>query len=82
MELVNGSSWPGGDIDYVLVGPGGVFQPQIESKWPFNKVLHEQGKHCGGTRRSEPVSEARQAVTKVEGWLRHGPPGWKSRFDL
>jgi len=72
-KLVNGSFLAGrGDIDYVLVGPGGVFA--IESKWASTRCSREGGTVVGLAGR-EPVSEARQAAREVEGWLRHGPPG-------
>jgi hypothetical protein len=64
-----------GDIDHILVGPGGVFV--IESKWTSNTCRIEQGSIVGLLGR-EPVAQARDGAQKVERLLRHGP----QQFDV
>lgn len=64
-----------GDIDHVLVGPGGVFA--IESKWTSSACRIEETKVIGPMGR-EPVSQSRDAAHKVERMLRHG----LQRFDV
>jgi len=64
-----------GDIDHILVGPGGVFA--IESKWTSNPCRVEQGSIVGLLGR-EPVAQARDGARKMERLLRHGP----QQFDV
>lgn len=59
-----------GDIDHVLVGPGGVFA--IESKWTANDCEIKNGAVVGTLGR-EPVSQARVGARKIEGMLRSPP---------
>ncbi len=75
-RLINGLYLAGhGDIDHVLVGPGGIFA--IESKWTSNRCRIEEGGIVGILGR-EPVAQAREGARKVERLLRHGP----QRFDV
>jgi hypothetical protein len=72
-RLVNGLVLDAsGDIDHVVVGPGGVFA--IESKWTSKPCHIEQGRVKGLVGR-EPVSQARTGARNVERLLlRHGLP--------
>jgi hypothetical protein len=75
-RLVNGLLLGGyGDIDHVLVGPGGVFA--IESKWTSKPYRIEQGR-VAGLVGHEPVGQARDSARKVERMLRYGC----QRFDV
>ena len=75
-RLTNGLYLAGhGDIDHILVGPGGVFV--IESKWTTNRCRIEFGEIVGLLGRV-PVAQASDGALKVERLLRHGP----QRFDL
>lgn len=60
-----------GDVDHVLVGPGGVFA--IESKWTSRRCYIERATVKGLVGR-EPVSQARTNARNVEELLRHGLP--------
>jgi len=72
-KVVNGIFLAGhGDIDHVLVGPGGIFA--IESKRTSARCSVE-GSTVKGLTGREPISEAREAAREVERWLRHGPLG-------
>ena len=63
-RLINGIYVAGhGDIDHVLVGPGGVFV--IESKWTTKTCRIEHGSVKGLVGR-EPVSQARTGAGNVE----------------
>ena len=64
-----------GDVDHVLVGPGGVFV--IESKFVTSPCRMEGGRVSGITGR-EPISQARNGAIKVEKMLRYG----RDRFDV
>jgi len=59
-----------GDIDHVLVGPGGVFA--IESKWTTNDCEIKDVAVIGILGR-EPVYQARVGARKIEGMLRSPP---------
>jgi hypothetical protein len=59
-----------GDIDHVLVGPGGVFA--IESKWTTNDCEIKHGVVAGILGR-EPIGQARTGARKIEGMLRSPP---------
>jgi hypothetical protein len=59
-----------GDIDHVLVGPGGVFA--IESKWTTNDCEIKDGAVVRIFGR-EPVTQARIGARKIEGMLRSPP---------
>lgn len=75
-RLINGIYLSGhGDVDHVLVGPGGAFV--IESKWTSNPCRIENG-GIEGLLGREPVAQARDGARKVERLLRHGP----KRFDI
>ena len=75
-RLVNGIYFDThGDVDHVLVGPGGVFV--IESKFQTSTCRVEGGRVKGITGR-EPVSQARNGASKVEKMLKYG----RDRFDL
>jgi hypothetical protein len=69
-KIVHGLYFAGhGDVDHVLVGPGGVFV--IESKWTTSKC--EVGEHSiRGLMGQEPISQAREGARKVGLLLRHG----------
>jgi hypothetical protein len=70
-RLINGLYLAGhGNIDHVLVGPGGIFA--IESKWTSSQCRIEHGSIVGTLGR-DPVSQAQNGARKVEGILRHGP---------
>jgi hypothetical protein len=74
-RLINGLSFRGiGDVDHILVGPGGVFA--IESKYT---TVHWKVDECGihGPDR-DPVVQARLGRRKVESTLRTG----KDRFEI
>lgn len=75
-RLVNGLAFGGiGDVDHVLIGPGGVFA--IESKYTTSPCkLTDDGVDgiCG----REPVAQALRGAEKVQKMLRHGP----GRFDV
>jgi hypothetical protein len=64
-----------GDIDHILVGPGGVFV--IESKWTASPCRIVRGSIVGLLGR-EPVAQARDGAQKVERMLRHG----HQQFDV
>lgn len=71
-RLVNGLVLDAsGDIDHVVVGPGGVFA--IESKWTSKPCRIEQGRVRGLVGR-EPVSQARTSARNVERTLRQDLP--------
>lgn len=75
-RTVNGLFLAGhGDVDLILVGPGGVFA--FESKWSSSPCRIEQGRITGLLGR-EPVAQARDGARKIERLLRHGP----ERFDV
>jgi hypothetical protein len=75
-RLINGIYMAGhGDIDHVLVSPGGVFA--IESKWTSSPCrVEEHG--VVGLRGREPVSQAREGARKIERLLQYGP----QRFEV
>lgn len=64
-----------GDVDHVLVGPGGVFV--LESKWVSGPCHLEHGEVKGVAGR-EPVAQARCGAKKVDLLLRYG----RSRLDV
>lgn len=75
-HVINGLLFAGhGDIDHVLVGPGGVFV--FESKWTSRPCRIERDKVLGLIGR-EPVSQARDGARKVERMLRYG----SQHFDV
>lgn len=75
-RVINGLLFAGhGDVDHVLVGPGGVFV--IESKWTSRTCRIEQDRVVGPIGR-EPVSQAQDGARKVERMLRHG----SQHFDV
>lgn len=75
-RLVNGLYFGGhGDVDHLLIGPGGVFV--LESKWtnvPW--TLTEKG--LAGTTGRDPIAQARDGARKVESMLRFG----RERFEV
>jgi hypothetical protein len=75
-RVINGLYFRGhGDIDHVLVGPGGVFV--FESKWtsvPWK--VDKEG--IIGTEGRDPLIQARHGALKIERMLRFGP----ERFDV
>jgi len=69
-RLVNGIYLAGhGDVDHVLVGPGGVFV--IESKWTSNPC-HVEDDRVVGLMGREPISQVRDGTRKIEKLLRYG----------
>jgi hypothetical protein len=75
-ELINGLYFKGhGDVDHVLVGPGGVFA--FESKWTSHPCAVDAHGITGVVGR-EPVCQARIGAQKIEGLLRYG----KDRLDV
>lgn len=75
-RLVNGIYFDmHGDVDHVLVGPGGVFV--IESKFTTSNCDVVGGRVEGITGR-EPITQARNGACKVEKMLRYG----RDRFDV
>jgi hypothetical protein len=75
-RLVNGLYFRGhGDVDHVLVGPGGIFA--LESKWTFVPWQVGQGGIIGPEER-DPLLQACDGAHKIEGLLRYGP----ERFDV
>jgi hypothetical protein len=75
-RLVNGLYFRGhGDVDHVLVGPGGIFV--LESKWTSVPWRIEQDGLVGPGDR-DPLLQARDGAHKIEGLLRYGP----ERFDV
>lgn len=74
--LINGLYFANhGDVDHVLVGPGGVFA--IESKWTSTDCQVD-GEQVLGIVGREPVAQARAGADKVELLLRYG----RSRLDV
>ncbi len=75
-HVVSGLFFDGhGDVDHVLVGPGGVFA--VESKWTSSPwTVTELG--IDGPLGRDPVAQARDGARKVESMLRFG----KERFDI
>lgn len=75
-HLVNGLSFDRhGDVDHVLIGPGGVFA--IESKWTSSPCwLTETG--LTGFMRWDPTEQARHGARKIENLLRYG----RDQLDL
>lgn len=74
--LVNGLYFANhGDVDHVLVGPGGVFV--LESKWT-SADCRVDGEAVVGITGREPVAQARDGATKIELLLRHG----RTRLDV
>lgn len=72
-RVVHGIYFVGhGDVDHVLIGPGGVFV--IESKWTSRRCSIDGGAVHGLMGR-EPVAQAREGAQKIERLLRHGPLG-------
>ena len=75
-RVVNGLYFRGhGDVDHVLVGPGGIFA--LESKWTSVPWRVEQGGIIGPEER-DPLLQARDGAHKIESLLRYGP----ERFDV
>lgn len=75
-RLVNGLYFRGhGDVDHVLVGPGGIFV--LESKWTSVPWRVESDGLVGPGDR-DPLLQARDGAHKIEGLLRYGP----ERFDV
>jgi hypothetical protein len=75
-RLVNGLYFGGyGDVDHILVGPGGVFA--LESKWTGVEWTVTRDGIVGPSGR-DPLSQARNGARKVESMLRLG----KERFDV
>jgi len=75
-RLVNGLGFHGlGDVDHVLIGPGGVFA--IESKYTTSPCEEAQF-GVDGIYGREPVSQATRAAQKIQRMLKHGP----GRFDV
>jgi len=64
-----------GDVDHVLVGPGGVFV--LESKW-VSAPCHLENGEVKGVAEREPVAQARCGARKVDLLLRYG----RSRLDV
>ena len=75
-RLVNGLPFDKlGDVDHVLIGPGGVFA--IESKYTTSPCRVSDG--CvDGIYGREPVAQAQRGAEKVQRMLRYGP----QRFDI
>jgi len=75
-RVINGLLFAGhGNVDHVLVGPGGVFA--FESKWTSRPCRIEEGTVVGPMGR-EPVSQAQDGARKVGRMLRHG----SQHFDV
>jgi hypothetical protein len=75
-RLVNGLPFDGlGDVDHVLIGPGGVFA--IESKFTTSPCQVADG-WVDGIYGREPIAQARRGAEKVQRMLRHG----RQRFDV
>lgn len=75
-RMVNGLPFSGlGDIDHVLIGPGGVWA--IESKYTTSPCQVLDG-GVDGIYGREPITQARRGAEKVQKMLRHGP----ERFDV
>ncbi len=75
-DLVQGLYFKGhGDVDHVLVGPGGVFA--IESKWTSLSWSVTADRIVGPPGR-DPLTQALDGAKKVELMLRHG----KDKFDI
>ena len=75
-RLVNGIYFDRhGDIDHVLIGPGGVFV--IESKFMTGQCRVVGTRVVGVTGR-EPISQAHDGARKVEKMLKYG----SGRFDV
>ena len=75
-RLVNGIYFDKhGDVDHVLIGPGGVFV--IESKF-VTSPCRVEGCRVKGVTGREPISQARKGASKVEKMLRYG----RERFDV
>jgi Nuclease-related domain len=75
-RLINGIYLAGhGDIDHILVGPGGVFV--IESKWTTKHCRIEHGEIVGLMGRV-PIAQATDGALKVEKLLRYG----SQRFEV
>jgi len=72
-RIVNGLYFVGhGDVDHVLIGPGGVFV--IESTWTSRRCSVDDGAVHGLLGR-EPIAQARDGARKIERLLRHGALG-------
>ena len=75
-RLVNGLPFGGlGDVDHVLIGPGGVFA--IESKYSTSLCQVSDG-GVDGIYGREPIAQAHRGADKVQKMLRYGP----ERFDV
>jgi Nuclease-related domain len=75
-QIVNGISLGHhGDVDHVLLGPGGVFV--IESKWTTSDCELIDGRIVGILGR-EPIAQAREGARTIEKMLRYG----RQRFDV
>ncbi len=69
-QVVNGLYFDGhGDVDHVLVGPGGVFA--VESKW-LSQLCTIGDSEITGVVGREPLAQARAGAKKIELRLRHG----------
>jgi hypothetical protein len=64
-----------GDVDQVLIGPGGVFA--VESKFTTGECRLGDGKVLGMSGR-EPIAQALAGAEKVQRMLRYGP----GRFNV
>lgn len=74
-RIVNGISLAGhGDVDHVLIGPGGVFV--IESKWTTSDC-ELVGGQIRGLMGREPIAQAKDGARTIERMLRYG----RDRFD-
>jgi hypothetical protein len=75
-KLVNGLFFGGhGDVDHLLIGPGGVYV--LESKWtnvPWRLV--DEG--IVGPVGRDPITQAQEGARKVESMLRYG----RDRFEV
>jgi len=70
-QVINGIYLDGhGDLDHILVGPGGVFV--LESKWTTGRCSIRDGSVTGVMGR-EPTAQAREGARKLERYLRYGP---------
>ena len=75
-QVINGIYLAGhGDLDHVLVGPGGAFV--VESKWTTGNCSIRDGAVIGLVGR-EPIDQAREGARKLERYLRYGP----QRFEI
>jgi len=68
--LINGLYFSGhGDVDHVLVGPGGVFV--LESKW-ISELCQVTDGGVTGLRGRDPIKQVRTGANKIESLLRYG----------